>query len=754
MSDFLLRSACKGRKPQSVAPYRQISRPDLIARLLRERHVARFLVAPDGYGKTMLAREYADVVFAFEHVFWVNGRSPCFLRDLDAGVLARCLLNGDAAPALVVLEDVPAFDSSRCDALSHEIDCLLEGGKEVIVTCAPSGDAYADRHRDRLRLAADDLLLTPGEALVSATGKMTSGAEAWSRAERAACLRWGDAGVEGLLSGIMREGLPADLLLSLFVLLSLERGALDDLRAFLPSVNEERLRLLDGAYPFLGIDLRAGTYETVRISPAVLVTHFNGALEQAAACSLFETRDALAARLANALLAKREAERACVLVGAAASKEACAEWLVANAGALMELTCVKAAYDLHKSIGRAGREIRGELQAAQAWRLLLLGEDAEAAALARRYAFSAAASDDVRCATLQCVVRIGNDEERARAEAALAANAKRSEIAEETSSLERAVRAACCLLDKPEGADMINLLAQRNAVRRDEAESARLHVASAAARGVAADGKTSYAADGSLRPPPLRVNLLGGMEVWVGDTPVAPRLLSRQKTRTFLGMLVLSRGKELTRDFIVSDLWPDSSIEQARRNFYTVWSQLRRALSVRGECLYLFRDQFGCRIDASLVQSDVAQLEETCRTLMFGHLETNEWENVFALVRDKFAGELLPNEHDSEFIIRLRDEYRIRLVDALIAASGRLLEAGEVRGGLWFAREAMKRDRTREDAYVAQMEAQMAGGQRTAALETYFLCRRYLAEELGIDPTPRVVQLYRDIIETEEAVDW
>ena len=93
-------------------------------------------------------------------------------------------------------------------------------------------------------------------------------------------------------------------------------------------------------------------------------------------------------------------------------------------------------------------------------------------------------------------------------------------------------------------------------------------------------------------------------------------------------------------------------------------------------------------------------------------------------------------------------------MDALVSASAQLVGAGEVRGGLWFAREALKHDKSREDAYTTLMEAQIAAGQRTAALDTYFACRRYLADELGIDPSAHTVRLYRDIIEAEEAFDW
>ena len=91
MTGFLKQSSCKGHRPNHLASRRHYPRPDLIARLLRERHVARFLVAPEGFGKTGLAMEYADVVFSFDHVFWINGKSPCFLRDLDRGIISSSL---------------------------------------------------------------------------------------------------------------------------------------------------------------------------------------------------------------------------------------------------------------------------------------------------------------------------------------------------------------------------------------------------------------------------------------------------------------------------------------------------------------------------------------------------------------------------------------------------------------------------------------------------------------------------------------
>ena len=91
---------------------------------------------------------------------------------------------------------------------------------------------------------------------------------------------------------------------------------------------------------------------------------------------------------------------------------------------------------------------------------------------------------------------------------------------------------------------------------------------------------------------------------------------------------------------------------------------------------------------------------------------------------------------------------------ALVAASRRLVSEGRAQEGLWFARKALRRDGSREDAYTTLMEAQVAAGQRAAALDTYFACRRYLTEELGIDPSLDTMALYRSIIEEEDGVDF
>ncbi|WP_368291642.1 hypothetical protein, partial [Escherichia coli] len=77
------------------------------------------------------------MVFSFDHVFWINGKSPCFLRDLDRGIIVSSLTAADATSFLAVVEDVPPLDAARAAALSGVFDELLGRGCEVLATCAP-----------------------------------------------------------------------------------------------------------------------------------------------------------------------------------------------------------------------------------------------------------------------------------------------------------------------------------------------------------------------------------------------------------------------------------------------------------------------------------------------------------------------------------------------------------------------------------------------------------------------------------------
>ena len=111
------------------------------------------------------------------------------------------------------------------------------------------------------------------------------------------------------------------------------------------------------------------------------------------------------------------------------------------------------------------------------------------------------------------------------------------------------------------------------------------------------------------------------------------------------------------------------------------------------------------------------------------------------------TGSLLPGDIQNAYIKQKRLEYKNKIVDALVAATERLVEAGEIQQALWFGHKALSRDDSREDVYVALMKAQVQAGQRTPAIETYFACKKFLDEELGIEPSQAISRLYTGVVQ-------
>ncbi len=248
--------------------------------------------------------EYADVVFSFDHVFWINGKSPCFARDLDRGIISSSLTAADASSFLAVVEDVPPLDATRAAALSGVFDELLGRGCEVLATCAPSCDAYGPLQHDRLKLSAADLLLSDAEldAARPADDRASRPAAAVPPAERVPGLVWGPLGGEGsFLEGALREELPADMLLAMATMLVLGRGSLPDVEAFGPC-GEDLAALMATGYPYLGIDRRCDRFETPCFPVEAVAGAVGSRLDVLAARSHLANRDALAGRWADVLL--------------------------------------------------------------------------------------------------------------------------------------------------------------------------------------------------------------------------------------------------------------------------------------------------------------------------------------------------------------------------------------------------------------------------------------------------------------------
>ncbi len=885
MPRFIESCNCRGTRPKQIVGHGHVPRPEIIARLLKDRHVARFLIAPVGFGKSSIAYEYAHLVFGFSHVFWIRGDSPCFLRDLDAMTIFDEIEMTDPHVNLVVFDDIPQLDAERSQRFADLVDALINKQSEVIALSTPSADTFSALERDAACLRSRDLLVSEDEIAPSRLSSESAYVlEAAPATARVPCLCWDEEGAALLMKGLRNEVLPAAIKQAMLSMLLLGSGELDEVfEGLSDQARNEAIELLDVDYCFFGIDRHASTFAAIEVEIHLLMRQFD--FDQILGALGIEG-DEWAISHATMLLEHGRPTRACTLLQKRARKEACARWIVEHARFMfmhMFLSDLALFCDFARSSGRE----RPRILLIKAWCMRLLacreelmriitrldamgtvspdidvqrallmflcsekvnpgdismllahaeisriqgsGEDGDEPSCAHVAFFgqalgllSAILKDHSACS--ERIIRLVQEGEGTaagfdaphRGEIALVAillalrfvelalnehgagerelspewelSLTIQELCELTRVLARAIQSDQ-MPALPEGDHLLRACAMMKCEQvggmfappltfewqddlRAEAKSVRTALETermAFARHInAANAKrTEYrlshpdpyrldepSAEEALRvrtaTPILSIKLFGGLSVFIGGTGVDPRLLSAKRVRTVLCIMALNLGKEVTKEKMASLIWPEDGMAKYRSNFYNIWFKLKRALSVDEVCPYLIRTQTGTRLDERFVTCDIVGFEELCRSMLFGFEDLDSWERLYSRLVENFSDDLLPGDFDCEHINALREQYRAQVVDAMISASRKLLRQGIADGALWFAREAMRRDDKREDSYITLMEAQIASDQRGYAIQTYFDCRTFLREELGIDPSLKVVDLYRSIIEAEE----
>lgn len=866
MDGFVGLCSDAGGNPPGVVFDRMRKRRRVLSAMMRNRSSVRYLVAPHGYGKSVVAYDYAASICSLERSWWVDAGDSRFLRDLDAGRVPSALLaEAGRSACLVVFDDLPFLDSERAERFSKACAELVERGWEVVATALPSCDRSRAIGCDLTLIGPAELALDEDEACdASPPGT----AVRTGRARTVPALAWGSpAARRRFVSKVVSEALPRDLSLAIMALLLLQKGSLTSAVALCGFPSETVFLDLAPVHTYLGIEARSGRFEACELDPEELSDAFLSKLPDVVPDGPFGM-DSWAAKVADLLLADRRAERACDVVRAMCSSSARASWLserqrslalsgcflparrleeslesaccdllawgawakavLGDEGAFAEakravkdpgtsecgrmLACLllfdapspadsKKAGDLLARLLPCGKSLPKEqfLECEDACRRALSRAeedpgDGDGLALAKASWLSAVCCDlrkgsarslsraraqveralsddgarfgDVAAAMLHAVLR---SLERLKAVGPLTEQARRVEsslpglVAETVLAADRCGRRVGYLeasLVRDSGVPLESL-AERGASQRVLAEIAG--IVEDVGRQRAAWRRSSGAGEGapSILPaaapafsrasfdvvPELRADLLGGVAVRLGSRKVDSKALRRQSVRTLLALLVLARGRELSVERVERALWPDSTPERARNNFYSTWSHLRRALTLdSGACPYLARLQHSCRLEASFASSDVIELESICAGIGEGRFDAASVPGLVRRAESLYRGELLPGESRNPVIVRHRAEIRARYVDALVLLSGRMLAEREPALALGIARKAVMHGSSREDVYEALMRAQAAMGQRTSAMASFMECRKMLNDDLGIDPSARLASLYERLL--------
>ncbi|MFD8788023.1 BTAD domain-containing putative transcriptional regulator [Kitasatospora sp. NPDC059599] len=225
------------------------------------------------------------------------------------------------------------------------------------------------------------------------------------------------------------------------------------------------------------------------------------------------------------------------------------------------------------------------------------------------------------------------------------------------------------------------------------------------------------------------------------------------KRRSLLAMLLLNPGAPVTVDRLTETLWDEEPPRHSRTVIHNHVSGLRALLAAHGAPavgVELVTDGGAYLLRVPELAVDTARFEH----LLCSARSTPDTAEAVTALREALAlwrGPALAGTAPSvplQCAAHALEELRLAAVEELARAHGRLGDHGAAAGVL--STEATMNP-LREPLVAALVLALGRAGRRSEALDWYHRTRRALAEDLGIDPGPELVEAYDSLLRTDAA---
>lgn len=270
------------------------------------------------------------------------------------------------------------------------------------------------------------------------------------------------------------------------------------------------------------------------------------------------------------------------------------------------------------------------------------------------------------------------------------------------------------------------------------------------------DALAAEAAERGLNParpppaiPPRRFQVLGAFALRRGAWSIGDDGWERPIDARLVRFLLASGGAPVSEDLICEALWPDLTVDGARRSLQVAASRTRRVLNPPGgRPSAIERIAAGYRL--ALGANDVVDADEFHRAAAAA-LEATGPERAELLERARalWGGEPLPEERYSDWAAAFRERLNDTYVGVLTALARLYESRGDHSRATDAARELVTFDPLNEAAHRELMTAYARTGRRGQALRQYLECRRELVDALGVEPAAETARLQARILAGE-----
>jgi DNA-binding SARP family transcriptional activator len=242
----------------------------------------------------------------------------------------------------------------------------------------------------------------------------------------------------------------------------------------------------------------------------------------------------------------------------------------------------------------------------------------------------------------------------------------------------------------------------------------------------------------------IEIRILGRLRVRRPDGSIVDNAEWRTgKTADLVRLLALAGGRPVRVDTLLESLWPSVEESKARASLRTAASQIRRTLGV--DCIERGFDGLALN-DAWIDAEAFTVLANEGRA----HARGAHHAQVVRIAREAealYVGDLDCHVAGEEtWVSEARENLASLRRDLLTEAAESALALGWFRDAEDLATRALRADGMAERPHRLLMSAYAGLGETDRALRVFDRCRRLLAKELGVDPSPLTQAVHLQVL--------
>ncbi|MFZ7128650.1 MAG: BTAD domain-containing putative transcriptional regulator [Desulfobacterales bacterium] len=256
----------------------------------------------------------------------------------------------------------------------------------------------------------------------------------------------------------------------------------------------------------------------------------------------------------------------------------------------------------------------------------------------------------------------------------------------------------------------------------------------------------SASATGS--PLVIEIRTFGGFRVLRdGKTPIPERQWGGSRTQLLLKAILVRGMRDVPKEMLMDDLWPDSQPEAAGRNFKVTLHRLRKVLepdlSAGEGSAYIHLKDNRVSISRRLCRVDMEAFHQICRDIkrLAATGDTDRLRKLTARIMSLYQGDFLPEEPYSPWVEMKRWALREEYTGILMKMAGVYRRQGLMEDAVACCRSCLEADPCMEPAGRLLMEIFAESGRRSEALKVFSHLCAALESEVGVFPEPATKEL-------------